>query len=75
MKALIIYQDFASAVKANGALQRTTLHADVHVQWSIRPWRLDLLKFPPTAEEALADAMDAHLILFADCCVHLIPYW
>ena len=75
MKALIIYQDFASAVKANGALQRTTLRADLHVQWNIRPWQLDLLKFPPTAEEVLADAVDAHLLLFSGCCVQWIPFW
>ena len=65
MKAIIIYKDFASAAKANAALQNASHYPDVHVQWNIRPWRVDMLKFPPTATEALADATDAHLIVFA----------
>ena len=74
MKAFIIYQDFASAAKANAALQRSAEHSDVHVQWNIRPWRVDLLKFLPTASEALADATDAHLIVFAGCCTQSISH-
>jgi hypothetical protein len=74
MKALIIYQDFASATKANIALQHSAHHPEVHVQWNIRPWRVDMLKFPPTAAEALADATDAHLIVFAGCCNLSIPH-
>lgn len=74
MKALIIYQDFASAAKANTALQHSAQHSEVHVQWNIRPWRVDMLKFPPTADEALEDAMDAHLIVFAGCCTGSISH-
>jgi hypothetical protein len=75
MKALIIYQDLASAAKVNSALQRAAQHADASVQWSIRPWRVDMLKFPPTAAEALADAADAHLIVFAGGIKHSLPFW
>jgi hypothetical protein len=74
MKAVIIYQDFTSAVKANGALQHSEQHSDVHVRWNIRPWRVDMLKCPPTADEALEDAMDAHLIVFAGCCTRSISH-
>jgi hypothetical protein len=75
MNALIIYQDFASAAEANTVLQHTTQHSDVRVQWNIRPWRVDMLKFPPTAEEALGDAADAHLIVFVGSCVESLPFW
>ena len=75
MKALIIYQNLASAVKVSSALQRAGQRADVSVQWIIRPWRVDLLKFPPSAEEALADAVDTHLIVFAGGIKRSLPFW
>jgi hypothetical protein len=75
MKALIIYQNLASAAKVSSALQRAAQHADASIEWIIRPWRMDLLKFPPGAEEALADAMDTHLIVFAGGIEHSLPFW
>jgi hypothetical protein len=74
MKALIIYQDATDAVKANAALQHATQSPDVHVEWNIRPWRVDMLKFLPAAAEALADAADAHLIVFAGG-ARSSPHW
>jgi hypothetical protein len=71
MKALIIYGDFHSAVKANATLLYSAHKADCAVQWNIRPWRVDMLKFPPTADEAL----DAHLIVFAGHSTHSLPFW
>lgn len=75
MKALIIYDNFFSAAKANTALQHSEQNADLVVQWSIRPWRVDMLKFPPTAEEALTEALDAHLIVFAGRIARSLPFW
>ena len=75
MKALIIYQKFASAAAVSSALQHAAQHADASMQWIIRPWRVDLLKFPPGAEKALADAVDAHLIVFAGGLEHSLPFW
>jgi hypothetical protein len=75
MKALIIYDDFHSAVKANATLQHSAHKADLAVQWNIRPWRVDLLKFPPTADEALTEALDAHLIVFAGHSAQSLPFW
>ena len=75
MKALIIYDDFASAAKANAALQHSAQNVDLAVQWSISPWRVDILKFPPTAEKALTDAADAHLIVFAGRISQSLPFW
>jgi hypothetical protein len=73
MNALIIYQDLASAAKAKAALQDPSKYPDVTVQWNIRSWRVEMLKFPPTAATALDDAADAHLVVFAGCCARLFP--
>src|SRR5271154_7288476 len=75
MKALVIYDDFVCAEKANAALQHSAQNANVRVQWTIRPWRVDMLKFPPTAEEALTDAADVHLIVFVGRCAQSFPFW
>jgi hypothetical protein len=75
MKALIMYHDFASAVRANAALQHAAQYSDFRVQWNIRPWRVDLLKFPTAAEDAQADAADAHLIVFGSRCTLSFPFW
>lgn len=75
MKALIIYDDFNSAVKASITLLHSAHQADFTVRWNIRPWRADLLKFPPTADEALTEALDAHLIVFAGHSAQSLPVW
>src|SRR6202020_2400907 len=75
MKALILYHDFAFAVKANAVLQHSAQYSDVQVQWNIRPWRVELVKFPPAAEEAQADAADAHLIVLGSRCALSFPFW
>ena len=75
MKALIIYDELSSFAKANAALQHSAQTTDVNVLWSIRPWRVDMLKFPPTADEALTEAIDAHLIVFAGRCAQSLPFW
>src|SRR6266705_1445010 len=75
MKVMIIYDDFDSAAKANTTLQHSAHRADFAVQWNIRPWRVDLLKFPPTADEALTEALDAHLIVFAGQSAQSFPFW
>jgi len=65
MKAFIIYDDSSLAVKASFTLQRVAHHRDVKVRWDIRPWRVDMLQLPPLSDEALVDASDVHLIVFA----------
>ena len=75
MKALIIFQDFAAAAKANAALQHAVQHADLSIQWSINPYRADLLKFPPTAEVVLDAARDANLIVLAGRSEQSLPVW
>jgi hypothetical protein len=59
MKAIVIYDDPAIATKAITALQRATHHQNATVKWNLRPWRIDMLKLPPTADHALIDGADA----------------
>jgi len=75
MKALVIYDDLAVAAEANARLQRATHHPNAAVQWNLRPWRLDMLKSRPTADEALTDAADAHLIVLAIRRTPSLPAW
>ncbi len=65
MKAIIIYDNFGNAVKAKAALQRCGHGAGLAAPCDIRPWRIDMLKFPIIAAETLTEAIDAHLLVFA----------
>jgi hypothetical protein len=75
MKALIIYDEFASAAKAKAALQHSTRDAGFSVHWTIMPWPVEMLKFPPTAQEALTEAIKAHLIVFTGRTSQSLPFW
>jgi hypothetical protein len=75
IKALVIYDDLAIAAEAIAALQHATYHTDAAVQWNLRPWRIDMLKFLPAADEALSDGADAHLIVFAIRRTSRLPVW
>lgn len=75
MKALIIYRDIISAAKANSLLINSDRQPGIDIEWNVRPWRVDMLRFPPTASEALFDALDAHIIVFAGDCSQSFPFW
>lgn len=75
MNAIIIYDAFVSATTAVARLRRSARDAGCGARWNVIPWRVDLLKFGPTAEEALRDAMDAHLIVLAGCGARSLPWW
>jgi hypothetical protein len=75
MKALIIYQNFASAMKANAALQNLKLNSDTRVGWEVVPVRMEMLKFPPATTEALLAAIDVHLVLFIGSFSQALPHW
>jgi hypothetical protein len=72
MKALIIYDDFDLAIKTSATLRQRADQSDLAIEWQISPWRANVLKFPVVATEALMDAADAHLILFAGFCARPI---
>ena len=75
MKALIIYDDFAGAARAGAALQHATWSANVSADWDIRPWRTDVLRVASAADEALIEAADADLIVFAGSGAYSLPTW
>jgi hypothetical protein len=73
MKAVIIYDDLPSATKAYATLQRVGLRPEVRVCWTITLWRVDIMKEATVAKNALLDAQDAHLIVFAGRSAQSIP--
>ena len=75
MKAVIVYDDCVSVTKAYSSLQHSAKHKHVNVLWTIRLLRVEVLKFPPGAEAALADAIDAHLLVLAGPCAQSFPLW
>jgi hypothetical protein len=75
MKAMIIYDDFAGAARANAALRHAAGSANVTADWDLKPWRTDVLKFPSAADEALMEATDADLIVFAGSAAYSLPIW
>jgi hypothetical protein len=75
LKVLIIYSNFALAAKANALLQKIADSSATKQDWIITPWRMQLIKFPPTANEALSDAKDAQLIVFALTARQFVPSW
>ena len=75
MKAFIIYKDFTAAVKATVALNHSMQNPDSSAAWDVRPWWANMLKFPPTTEKSLADAVEADLIVFAGDWFQSMPLW
>ena len=65
MNAVIIYDRFDFAAKARAMLERAAHETDETTHWSVKPWRVDMLKLSPVAETALAEAAEAHLIVLA----------
>src|SRR4029077_13046842 len=75
MNALIIYDNFSSATTAVATLQRAAHHAELDAQWNMRPWRVDVLRLPSAADEALREAADADLIVLAGPQAYPLPTW
>lgn len=73
MKALIIYDDFAAAAKANAMLLGASAWAEEGLRWDVHPWRMKMLRSSPAADVALAEAADAHLVVFAVGRAHSLP--
>jgi hypothetical protein len=63
MKAVIFHDEFALTVRANSILRRIGQRPDVLVEWSVKDWPVMALSRAASAEAALLDALDAHLIM------------
>lgn len=75
MKSMVIYDRFTSAVRAVTILRHSLSLARVDAQWDIKPWRVDVLRLPSAAEEALLESVDADLIVFAALRASRLPKW
>ena len=75
MNAVIIYDEFDYATKAKATLERAAHRTDETTHWGVRLWRVDVLKLPLAAEAALAEAVEAHLIMVAVRQVHSLLPW
>lgn len=73
LKAAVIYDDFDFAARTAALLERAAVRTDEAMKWDTKPWRLDLLKPSSLADAALAETMDADLIVVALCRTHLLP--
>jgi hypothetical protein len=65
MNAVIIYDKSDFAVSANVMLECASHRTDETMDWNVKPWRADVLELAPAADAALADAVQAHVIVLA----------
>jgi hypothetical protein len=75
MKALIIYDSMASALKTSDFLRNATRVAGIGVDWEINIWPISMLRIRSVAEEALKDGVDADLVVFAGCRTDSLCPW
>jgi len=75
MKALIIYDDATFALRANFLLRNAAHGANSKNDLDVNLWRSNMLRFQSVAREALAEALDVDLIVFAGPQVSLLPRW
>jgi len=75
MNAVVLYDTVDFAAKANAMLERAAHWTDETTHWSVKPWRVDMLKLPPAAEAALAEAAEAHLVVLELRQVQLVLPW
>ena len=75
MNAVLIYDALDFAAMAKTTLERVAHATEKTMRWSVKPWRVDILKLPQAAEMALAEAMGAHLILLALRQVQSLASW
>ncbi len=65
MEAVIIYDDLDVASRAIARLDNASNGGDRITQWGLKWWRLDALGSEAAAHEALAESVDAHLVVLA----------
>ena len=65
MQAVIIYDDLDVASRAIARLDNASRTGGEITRWGLKWWRLEVLSGESTAQEALAESADAHLIVLA----------
>jgi len=67
MNATILYEERAAAKRAKALLEGASARTDAGTPWSVKPWRLDMLDWPPLAQAVLRETTNAHLVMLAVC--------
>jgi len=75
MKAMVIYDSFVLAAKANSLLQSAAGKSSCELEWDIKPWRANLLNLPGFMDEARAEGNEARLIVIALENLNSLPFW
>lgn len=75
MKALILYDKIASALKVSNLLQTVRTEKNIHIDWEINLWHTGILRFPSVADAALKRGADADMMVFAGCRANLLRPW
>jgi hypothetical protein len=65
MNAVILYDEYRLGTRASAMLCEAARRADVCLSWKINSWPTDLLLSWPATDDALNDAVSAHLIVIA----------
>jgi len=65
MKAVVFSDNTAFATKVASTLARVGRQARVNVEWKAKLWPINALNESALADNALVEALDAHLILFS----------
>lgn len=65
MTAVILYDSFTLASKANTMLQRASANAENSLEWKIIPWRTEMLRSRVFVDPSLQEAANAPLIICA----------
>jgi len=75
MNVVILYDDYVGAAKVKSLFEQAAHRADDALRWIVKPWRLDMLARPLTADAALTDAADAHLLVLGLRQPLAVPGW
>ncbi len=65
IEVLLLYEDLGTALRAKLSLDRLSVHLGAETGISTRVWRLDLLSHPLLAEQAVMEAVAAHVIVLS----------
>src|SRR3954468_2679044 len=75
LRAVVICDDFVFGTKANAMLERVGRYGAVNIRWAVQCWPMNALNDMKLAELLLAEALDAHLIVFPARRAQALPDW
>jgi len=75
VKAVVLYGEFESGIRARALLSRVAQHAGCEERLRSDYWRFDILSRPAVARESLAHAEDADIVLLVSGETSNPPAW